>query len=177
MSTDVKRAACGVRRRCASPRAVKSSDLSSHNAARHTRRAARCAVLLVLAACTPTTTRLPFAPVPEALHAIINAPPARVTEAARDWLAADTIVVRFASPRDAFLETVGFAGTMQVRLWADPDVPGKARVTVEAVYQPLEDPSRTQRDLEQAAPPGSKGAEVARRLMAALVERFGQTNY
>ena len=134
-----------------------------------------CALLVV--ACTPTTTRPPFAPIPEALHAVINGRPADVTQAARELLKADTIPVRFVSLRDAFLETAEFAGTHRVRLWADPDVPGKSRVTIEAVYRPLEDPSRTHRDLERAAPPGSPGRLRAERLLAALKDKLGVTTY
>ena len=78
---------------------------------------------------------------------------------------------------DAFLETQEFAGTYRLRLWADPDVPGKARVTIEAVYRPVEDPSRTRRDLERAAPPGSPGQLRAERLLAALKDKLGVTTY
>jgi hypothetical protein len=139
------------------------------------RRAAVAAVLL--ASCTPATTRPPFAPYPEALRAVVNAPPAQVARQAQVLLTADSILVRFVSPRDAFLETRDFAGTMKLRLWADPDVPGKSRVTVEAVYRPIEDPSRTRRDLERAAPPGSAGYLQAEKLLAALKEKLGETHY
>jgi hypothetical protein len=134
-----------------------------------------CALLVV--ACTPTTTRPSFAPIPEALHAVINAPPADVTQAAQALLTADTIPVHFASLRDAFLETKEFAGSYRLRLWADPDVPGKARVSIEAVYRPTEDASRTSRDLERAAPPGSPGQLRAERLLAALKDKLGVTTY
>jgi hypothetical protein len=138
----------------------------------------RAWVGIVLAmGCTPATTRPAFAPVPEALHAVINARPADVTREAQALLSADTIAVRFISLRDAFLETGEFAGTHRLRLWADPDVPGKARVTIEAVYRPLEDPSRTHRDLERAAPPGSPGQLRAEQLLAALKEKLGETTY
>jgi hypothetical protein len=139
------------------------------------RRGVLAAALLL--GCTPATTRPPFAPFPEALHAIINAPPAQVTRQAQALLAADTIPIRFVSPRDAFLETGPFDGTYEVRLWADPDVPGKSRVTIEAVYRPIEDPSRTPRDLERAAPLGSAGYAVAEKLLAALKEKLGSTTY
>jgi hypothetical protein len=134
-----------------------------------------CALLVV--ACTPATTRPSFSPVPEALHAVINAAPADVTRKAEELLKADTIAVHFVSLRDAFLETAEFAGTHRLRLWADPDVPGKARVTIEAVYRPVEDPSRTQRDLERAAPPGSPGQLRAEQLLAALKDKLGVTTY
>lgn len=130
-----------------------------------------------IAACTPASTRPRFAPVPEALHAVINAPPAQVTRQAQAILTVDSIPVRFINARDAFLETGEFAGTTTIRLWADPDVPGKSRVTVEAVYRPVEDPSRQHRDLEVAAPPGSAGQLMAEKLLAALKEKVGVTTY
>jgi hypothetical protein len=135
------------------------------------------ALVLVLGACTPATTRPSFAPLPEALHAVINAPPARLTAVADSLLRADTVPVRFLNLQDAFLETTEFAGTHRVRLWADPDVPGKSRVTIEAVYRPTEDPSRTPRDLERAAPPGSPGQLRAEQLLAALKDKLGVTTY
>lgn len=137
------------------------------------------AFALLLGACTPTTTRPPFAPVPEALHVVLNAPPADVTQAAQAILQADSIPlpVRFVNLRDGFLETRAFAGSHRLRVWADPDVPGKSRVTIEAVYRPMEDPSRTPRDLERAAPPGSPGQLRAEQLLAALKEKLGVTTY
>ena len=136
-----------------------------------------CAFVILLAACTPVSTRPTFGPIPEALHAVINAPPATVAQAAAQLLAADTIPVRFVNARDAWLETKDFAGTHRLRLWADPDVPGRSRVTIEAVYRPIEDPSRTQRDLERASPPGSPGQLHAARLLATLKDKLGVTNY
>lgn len=165
------RAACGVR---SSGAGVVAHDLTLKRRAPH---AARLLMLVLAAACTPATTRPPFGPYPEALRAILNAPPARVVEEARAWLVADGVPVRHASARDAFLETRELSGTVRLRVWADPDAPGRARVTVEAVYRPLEDPSRTQRDLERAVPENSEGQRLADRLMAALVEKFGMTKY
>jgi hypothetical protein len=133
--------------------------------------------LILSIACTPVTVRPPFAPLPDALHAVINAPPARVTAFTDSLLRADTIGIRLASPRDAFLETNEFAGTHRLRLWADPDVPGKSRVTIEAVYRPINDPSRSRRDLERAAPPGSPSLLRAEQLLAALKDKLGVTNY
>ena len=133
--------------------------------------------MILSIACTPVTVRPPFAPLPDALHAVINAPPARVTAFTDSLLRADTIGIRLASPRDAFLETNEFAGTHRLRLWADPDVPGKSRVTIEAVYRPINDPSRSRRDLERAAPPGSPGLLRAEQLLAALKDKLGVTNY
>ena len=135
------------------------------------------ALALLLGGCTPATTRPAFAPMPEALYVVINAPPERVTRFADSLLRADTIRVRFVNLRDAFLETDAFAGTHRLRVWADPDVPGKSRVTIEAVYRPSEDPSRTGRDLERAAPLGSAGRLRAERLLATLKDKLGVTTY
>jgi hypothetical protein len=137
----------------------------------------KLALVVAVAACTPATTRPSFAPVPEALHAIVNAAPAVATQQAQAILTGDTIAIHFVSQRDAFLETEEFAGTYRLRLWADPDVPGKSRVTIEAVYRPVEDPSRTRRDLERAAPPGSPGQLRAEQLLAALKDKLGVTTY
>lgn len=139
--------------------------------------AIRYSLLLVSLGCIPTTTRPPFAPYPEALRAVINAPPAEVTRQAQALLASDSVPARFVSTKDAFVETEQFAGNHRIRLWADPDVPGKSRVTIEAVYRPIEDPSRTPRDLERASPPGSTGRLKAERLLAALSEKLGVTQY
>src|SRR5262245_24546907 len=103
-------------------------------ASRVVRRAWACA--LVMMACTPSSTRPSFTPIPEALHAVINATPAVVTREASALLAADSLRVRRMSERDAWLETNEFAGTHRLRLWADPDVPGESRVTIEVVYRP-----------------------------------------
>jgi hypothetical protein len=140
-------------------------------------------VVLLGTACTPVTTRPDFAPYPEALHAVINATPARVTEEAGTWLAAHGPRVQHASPIDGFLETGWYDATdsasapvlVKIRLWADPYVPGKSRVTVEAVYRPMEDPSRTPRDLERAVPEDSAGQRLAERLLKALSEKLGTT--
>src|ERR1044071_9247383 len=70
-----------------------------------------CVAALVLSGCTPATTRPSFTPIPEALHAVINARPADVTRDAQELLKADTSSIRFVNLRDAFLETNDFAGT------------------------------------------------------------------
>jgi len=142
----------------------------------------RSAFALLVAACTPASTRPAFAPFPEALHAIINAPPDRVTDEAKTWLAAHGPAIQHVNMRDAFLETGWYDATdssaapvrVKIRLWADPDVPGKSRVTVEVVFRPTEDPSRTPRDLELAAPKESAGQRLAERLLKALSEKLGR---
>jgi hypothetical protein len=139
----------------------------------------------LIAACTPATIRPAFTPYPEALHAVLNARPARVAQEAQEWLTAQGTPVARVSPLDGFLETrwhevkdsTGAHMRTKIRVWADPDVPGRSRVTVEGVYRPIEDPSRMPRDLEQPCPPGSVGQRLAERLLAALSEKLGVTKY
>jgi hypothetical protein len=63
--------------------------------------------------------------------------------------------------------------TFKLRVWVDPDAPGKSKLTVEAVYRPALDPSRTERDLERSAPPGSGGAVLVQRLLDEMQKKFG----
>src|SRR2546427_5255865 len=53
----------------------------------------------------------------------------------RSWLVAQGLKVEVASVQDAYVETA-WSGTFKIRCWADPDAPGKSRLTVEAVYRP-----------------------------------------
>lgn len=147
----------------------------------------RLAFVLIVAACNPATTRPAFGPYPEALRAIVNAPRARVVTEAQAWLAAQTPAPRVAqaSVLDGYLETAWFDATdsagaplrTKVRLWADPDAAGRSRLTVEAVYRPIEDPSRSPRDLERPAPAGSAGRRFAERLWEELKKKLGETEY
>src|SRR5437588_846017 len=72
-----------------------SPHASTRHTAAHTLVRFAIAVVLLLAACTPATTRPPFAPFPEALHVVINARPAEVTRQADSILRADTIPIAF----------------------------------------------------------------------------------
>jgi len=155
-------------------------------------RVPRFAVALAVCACSPVTVRPAFAPLPEALVATINAPPARVAAAAAEWLAGEGLTVVHSSPRDGYVETAWYdthtkathggsgdvpdlAATVKLRCWADPDVPGRTRLTVEPVYRPRYDPSRSERDLEAAAPESHDGHRVAQRLLEALKQKYGSS--
>ncbi len=149
----------------------------------------RVSALLLLAACTPATTRPPFPPYPQALSLVLNARPERIIPEIAALVAAEGMRVEWASPRDGFLETAWYdtaarhavardevanlAATVKLRCWADPYVPGQTRLTVEPVYRPLYDPSRTERDLELVVPLGHEGRRIAERLVGALKEKFG----
>ena len=62
-------------------------------------------IVILCAACNPASTRPAFAPYPEAVHAVINAPPAKVTEEAKSWLVEQGPTVAHTNWRDGFLET------------------------------------------------------------------------
>ena len=145
---------------------------------------------MFLAACSPVTARPAFQPFPEAVVATVNAPPARVAAAAAEWLTGAGFTVIRTSPQDGYVETAWYdtltkathrgsgdmphlAATIKLRCWADPDVPGRTRLTVEPVYRPRYDPSRSERDLEAAvaAPPDGHG--IAQRLLQAITKQYG----
>jgi hypothetical protein len=150
---------------------------------------AHCA-LVFLAACTPVTTRPQFLPSPQALVIVLDAPPARVVPEAVGWLASQGLQAQWSSPQDGYVETAWFnlrthtsvfgdgdpgdlLSTVKIRCWADPYVPGKTQLTVEAVYRPLLDPSRPERDLEETVPEGSEGHRIAQQLIDALKQKYG----
>jgi len=147
-------------------------------------------VCLLLAACTPVTTRPDFLPDPQAPRLVLDAPPARVTPEIAALVAAESLAVERVNVRDGYVETAWYdtrshrsfrgardvsdlAATVKIRCWADPYVPGQTRLTVEAVYRPRYDPSRTERDLEVIVPKTHAGHAIADSLVAALRKRFG----
>src|SRR3989449_10478429 len=147
-------------------------------------------ICFLLAACTPATTRPPFQPYPAAPALVINARPARVIAVLDSLVVAEGLHVTVMSPRDGYLETAWYdtaaktshatwgdvpnlATTVKIRCWANPYVPGESTVTLEAVYRPRYDPSRTERDLEVVVPKEHEGYKIAERLLGKLKERLG----
>jgi len=147
-------------------------------------------VLLFVAACTPVTTRPDFLPDPQGIQVILDARPGRVTPEIATLVAAESLQVEQVNDRDGYVETAWYdtrshrsvhgagdvpdlAATVKIRCWADPYVPGQTRLTLEAVYRPRYDPSRSERDLEVIVPEDHAGHAIAERLVAALKKRFG----
>jgi hypothetical protein len=147
--------------------------------------------LVFLLACTPVTTRPGFMPYPQALVSIVDAPAPRLVPEMVGWLSSQGLQVQWSSPEDGYVETAwynvrtrtsvfgdaepaDFLNTVKIRCWADPNVPGKSQLTVEAVYRPTLDPSRPERDLEVIAPQGSEGSRIASQLAEAMKKRFGE---
>jgi hypothetical protein len=146
--------------------------------------------VFLLAACTPVTTRPDFFPYPEAATVTLMARPERVTEGLPPLVAAESLLVERTNVRDGYLETAWYdtrtgrsrrgtgdvsdlAASVKVRFWADPYVTGQTRLTVEVVYRPRYDPSRTERDLEVVVGREHPGRALAEKLMEKLKERFG----
>jgi len=147
-------------------------------------------VCLLLAACTPVTTRPDFKPDPRASVVLLNARPERVTAALDSLLPAESLAVARFNVRDGYVETAWFdpvrrrsyhherdiadpPATVKIRCWADPWVPGQTRLTIEPVYRPRVDPSRTERDLEVIVPPQHAGYKVAQELIDKVKQKFG----
>src|SRR2546430_6654196 len=147
-------------------------------------------VCLLVAACTPITTRPDFRPAPSALVVTLDARPERVTAALDSLVPAESLEVAHSNVRDGYVETAWYdtqahrsrhhapeianlAATVKTRFWADPWVPGQTRLTVEPVYRPRYDPSRPERDLELIAPKEHQGYKIAQRFVDKLKERFG----
>jgi hypothetical protein len=148
------------------------------------------AIALLFAACTPATTRPAFLPYPQALVVVVDATPARVVPEAVGWLSSQGLRVEWSSPQDGYVETAWYdvrtrqsaegqadpgdlLNAIKIRCWADPYVPGKSQLTVEAIYRPTIDPSRPERDLEVIVPQGSEGYRIAQQLIDAMKQKFG----
>jgi len=147
-------------------------------------------VCLLLAACTPVTTRPDFKPDPRALVVVLNARPERVTLELETLLPAESLEVERVNLRDGYVESSWYdptrrrsyhherdvadlPATVKIRCWADPWVPGQTRLTVEPVYRPRVDPSRPERDLEVIAPPEHAGYKVAQDLIEKAKQKLG----
>jgi hypothetical protein len=156
-----------------------------------TSRIATCGFVALLLACSPVTTRPAFFPFPQAPAVVIDASPARVVPEASGWLVGQGLKIEWSSPEDGYVETAWYnlrtraatfgeadpgdlLDTVKIRCWMDPNVPGKSQLTVEAVYRPVLDPSRPERDLEVIVPQGTDGDRLTRQLIDAMKQRFGQ---
>ena len=147
-------------------------------------------VCLIVAACTPITTRPDFRPDPRALIVTLNARPEPVTVGIDSLVRAESLEVAHVNVRDGYVETAWYdtkarrsahhereihdlEGTVKIRFWADPWVPGQTRLTVEPVYRPRVDPSRRERDLEVIMSKEDEGYKIAQQLVEKLKKRFG----
>ena len=147
-------------------------------------------VCLLVAACTPVTTRPDFRPDPGALVVTLDARPERITAALDSLVPAESLEIAHSDVRDGYVETAWYdtkahrsrhherditdlGATVKLRLWGDLWVPGQTRLTVEPVYRPRYDPSRVERELEVIVPKEHEGYKIAQRFVDKQKERFG----
>lgn len=146
-------------------------------------------ILLSLLACHPTTPRPYFAPVTGAQSAEIELRVPVATQLIADLLTADSFPVSRIETRDGFLETAWFdtatgqptrrrrlgGDVVQVRAWIDPTRAGHSQFTIETVIRPLADPSVSDRELDQQAPPDHPTAKRVKAICDQLVKQYGDT--
>lgn len=150
----------------------------------------RSPLVLLLFSCTPISTRPDFRPFPEATTALLITRPQSVIPYLETLLAAENLSVKRANARDGYLEAhwydtqtrrstrsddavADLTGSVKIRCWADPYVPGETMLTLEVVYRPRYDPSRLERELELPVPPDHAGLKLGEKLVSKLKEKFG----
>jgi hypothetical protein len=147
--------------------------------------------LLLALGCQATTTRPPFAPLPEAAVTRLHLPIGRATRILADSLGADSVPIRRVEERDGYFEsrwysvpefTVGRgpplgSGMVRVRGWVDPGPVSGADtvsiITVEAAYRAFEDPSRDDRELERHVEASHVAWQRIQAVLKVLVTTFG----
>jgi hypothetical protein len=147
---------------------------------------------LLLLGCFPSTTRPSFLPKPSAVAAEVELDVPKATRTLALALNADSIPVRRTEPKDGWLESEWFdARTFQpttarrlgldvvkVRAWVDPARPSSkgdnhSTITIETVYRPMADPSRSDRDLERQVPNTHPISGRMLALTIALAKKYG----
>lgn len=148
----------------------------------------RCACLVAVAACYPTTTRPAFVALPMSATYEFELSPGEAIQELALALDADSIPVSRTEVKDAWLETPWFdVGTMRptprrplgegivrIHAWADPSKANFSVVTVETVFRPYDDPSRESRSLERLVPANHAVAVRVVRVLNALQGRYGE---
>ncbi len=150
------------------------------------RRVLGVAVVMV-AGCTPFTTRPSITPLPEAAATEIRLPVQEATRQLAAALQADSIPVNRVRVRDGYIESGWFdaatgrptrrrplgAETVRVRAWADPARPGNTLLIVETLFRPVADPSLPERELEKQVPRDHPVAVKVDSALSALLKRYG----
>ena len=144
-------------------------------------------LILLALSCNPNSTRpAQLVPVTGAVRVDVALPPDPATQELADQLVVDTFPVTVVQLEDGYLETPWFdavTGTatgdrrlgpevVRLRAWIDPGAPRHSYLTVELVYRPLADPSRSQRQLDQQVPNDHPAAERLGRALEALTARY-----
>lgn len=123
-------------------------------------------IVLSASACSPATTRPYFPPVTGAAQAELELEVKGATGALADVLRSDSLPVETVVVRDGYIETAWFDAktkratsarrigpdVVQVRAWVDPTRSGHSRLTVETIFRPVADASRSARELDRQVP-------------------------
>lgn len=141
------------------------------------------AVALVALACTAPAIRPHYGPLPAAAIDTLAMPAESVIVVLASRLTEAGLRIRRSSPAEGYLETDWFDlrarrpvspdhvqtdRVVRVRVWADPEPPGRSRVVVETVYRRTADPSAPGREEEIVAPPGHPGDSLTQHLLRDL---------
>jgi hypothetical protein len=124
------------------------------------------AAVLLLAACSLSTSRPAFQPVPQARVGDLDVEVPDATQRIVKALTDAGIPVDRVSTEDGYFETRWFdtatgrsvggrplgMDVVRVRGWVTPSAHGSSEIRVEAVYRPIADPSRPARELERSVP-------------------------
>lgn len=141
------------------------------------------AVAVFTVACTAPAIRPHYGPLPAAAIDTLPMPADSAIVLFTARLTAAGLRVRRASPAEGYLETDWFDlrarrpvapdrlqtdRVVRVRVFADPEPPGRSRVVVETVYRRTADPSAPGREEEMVAPPGHPGDSLTQHLLSGL---------
>ena len=158
---------------------------------RGARRAGTVAVALALvgaAACSASSVRPFFRPLPDALVDTLRVDPAVLTQDLAGLVAAEGFAIRWNSPAEGYLETEWFdvverrpatgssvdpARVVRLRFFADPVRQGETALVSEAVMRRTTDPSMPDRESESMVPPGHQGDVILRRILDSVTARYG----
>lgn len=124
------------------------------------------AAALLLAACSLSTSRPAFQPVPQARVGDLDVEVPDATQRIVKALTDAGVPVERVSTQDGYFETRWFdtatgrpvggrplgMDVVRVRGWVTPSAHGSSEIKVEAVYRPIADPSRPARELERSVP-------------------------
>ncbi len=138
-------------------------------------------------ACYPTTTRPAFLAEPTAPTTDLELGVPEATRAVALQLDEHGIPVRRTEPKDGWLESDWFdprtfkatsarplgPNVVKVRAWVDPSRPNYSKITVEAVYRPLADPSRAPRELDREVPDSNPALIRVQQSIAQLLQQYG----
>ncbi len=123
-----------------------------------------------------------FAPMPEARHGQIELDPQEATKKLADAMTAAGLPVTEVATREGFVSTAWYdtatrkrAGSrplgtddVRIRAWVMPWRYGWSEITMEAVYRPLADPSRPERELERSVPYDHPARVAIREIMQGM---------